>query len=62
MSAREFRDGCGAARGARPSRSSPELADALERYYALLTKWNAKINLTSFKLEPAATMRPSIAC
>jgi 16S rRNA (guanine527-N7)-methyltransferase len=30
----------------------PTLADALERYYALLAKWNAKINLTSFKLDP----------
>jgi 16S rRNA (guanine527-N7)-methyltransferase len=27
------------------------LTDALERYYALLTKWNAKINLTSFQLD-----------
>ena len=29
-----------------------ELADGLERYYALLAKWNAKINLTSFQLDP----------
>jgi 16S rRNA (guanine527-N7)-methyltransferase len=31
---------------------SPELADGLERYFVLLAKWNAKINLTSFQLEP----------
>jgi 16S rRNA (guanine527-N7)-methyltransferase len=31
----------------------PQVADALERYYALLGKWNAKINLTSFKLDPS---------
>lgn len=30
---------------------SPELVDKLERYFALLTKWNAKINLTSFNLD-----------
>ena len=53
MSAREFRD-----RLRRRARRAgldlaPELAAALERYYALLSKWNAKINLTSFRLEPA---------
>lgn len=31
----------------------PELLDGLERYFALLTKWNAKINLTSFQLDVA---------
>jgi 16S rRNA (guanine527-N7)-methyltransferase len=30
---------------------SAELADTLERYFVLLTKWNAKINLTSFQLD-----------
>jgi 16S rRNA (guanine527-N7)-methyltransferase len=30
----------------------PELVDGLERYYALLSRWNKKINLTSFRLEP----------
>ena len=30
---------------------SAELMDGLERYFALLTRWNAKINLTSFKLD-----------
>jgi 16S rRNA (guanine527-N7)-methyltransferase len=29
---------------------SPSVADALERYYLLLAKWNEKINLTSFRL------------
>jgi 16S rRNA (guanine527-N7)-methyltransferase len=27
------------------------LAEALERYYVLLAKWNARVNLTSFRLE-----------
>ena len=31
----------------------PSLAEGLERYYALLAKWNEKINLTSFRLPPA---------
>jgi 16S rRNA (guanine527-N7)-methyltransferase len=30
-----------------------EVAQGLERYYALLAKWNEKINLTSFRLPPA---------
>jgi 16S rRNA (guanine527-N7)-methyltransferase len=30
---------------------TPDLAVALERYYALLAKWTAKINLTSFDME-----------
>ena len=29
-----------------------ETVESLERYYALLARWNAKINLTSFQLEP----------
>jgi 16S rRNA (guanine527-N7)-methyltransferase len=32
----------------------PELAGSLERYYALLGKWNEKINLTAFKLQEGA--------
>ena len=51
MSAREFRERL----RRRARRASldlpPELAERLERYYALLAKWNAKINLTSFRLE-----------
>jgi 16S rRNA (guanine527-N7)-methyltransferase len=31
------------------------LAGSLEQYYALLAKWNAKINLTSFQLDAGVT-------
>ena len=31
---------------------SPELLAGLERYYQLLAQWNAKVNLTAFKLSP----------
>lgn len=30
-----------------------DLEEALEKYYVLLAKWNARINLTAFKLEPS---------
>jgi 16S rRNA (guanine527-N7)-methyltransferase len=30
----------------------PDLLEALEAYYLLLTKWNARINLTAFRLTP----------
>lgn len=30
----------------------PDLAQGLERYYLLLAKWNARVNLTSFALGP----------
>lgn len=30
----------------------PDLIEALEAYYLLLTKWNARINLTAFRLTP----------
>lgn len=30
----------------------PQLVEKLETYYQLLTKWNAKINLTAFRLVP----------
>ena len=51
MSSREFRD-----RLRRRARKAgvdlqPDLAESLEKYYALLAKWNAKINLTAFKLD-----------
>lgn len=51
MAAREFRD-----RLRRRARRAgvdvaPDLAALLERYFDLLTKWTAKINLTSFRLE-----------
>jgi 16S rRNA (guanine527-N7)-methyltransferase len=32
---------------------SSDVSELLERYYDLLSKWNAKINLTSFRLEPS---------
>lgn len=32
---------------------SDDLAMAVERYYLLLAKWNAKVNLTAFKLGPS---------
>jgi 16S rRNA (guanine527-N7)-methyltransferase len=52
MSSREFRDRL-RRRARRASLAiTPDLTDGLERYFALLTRWNAKINLTSFKLEP----------
>lgn len=52
MSVRELRD-----RIRRRARKAgvdltPPLAESLERYYALLAKWNEKINLTSFRLPP----------
>jgi 16S rRNA (guanine527-N7)-methyltransferase len=31
---------------------APDVIDRLDRYYALLAKWNEKINLTSFPLPP----------
>lgn len=53
MSGREFRDKL-RRRARRASVDlSPDLADRLERYFQLLTKWNAKINLTSFELDSA---------
>jgi 16S rRNA (guanine527-N7)-methyltransferase len=49
---REFRDRLG--RRAKSAGISLEksLIDTLEIYYQLLTKWNAKINLTAFRLTP----------
>jgi 16S rRNA (guanine527-N7)-methyltransferase len=51
MSARELRDRL--RRRAKRARVdlSPDLAEALEHYFALLSKWNARINLTSFRLD-----------
>jgi len=53
VSTREFRDRLRRRAKRAGLDLAPELATALERYYALLSKWNAKINLTAFKLEPA---------
>lgn len=51
MGAREFRDRLRRRAKRAGVDLSTELAESLDRYYALLSKWNAKINLTSFKLE-----------
>ena len=53
MSSREFRDRLRRRARRASVEISPDLEAGLERYFALLTKWNAKINLTSFKLEPS---------
>jgi len=52
MNAREFRERLG--RRARHANLtiSPQLMKALEGYYQLLAKWNAKVNLTAFQLVP----------
>jgi 16S rRNA (guanine527-N7)-methyltransferase len=52
MSSREFRDRLRRRARRASLEITPDLTDSLERYFALLTRWNAKINLTSFKLEP----------
>jgi 16S rRNA (guanine527-N7)-methyltransferase len=51
MSSREFREKL--AKRARRAHVdlSPDLVESLERYFQLLAKWNAKINLTSFTLD-----------
>lgn len=52
MSVRELRDRV-KRRAKRAGIELPgDLADGLERYYDFLAKWNAKINLTSFRLAP----------
>ena len=52
MANREFRERL--KRRARTAGASldPVLVEKLEIYYQLLTKWNAKINLTAFRLSP----------
>ena len=53
MSTRELRDRI--RRRARHANLSvsDDLASGLERYYLLLAKWNAKVNLTAFRLGPS---------
>lgn len=52
MASREFREKLNRrARSAGISLEKP-LIEGLETYYQLLTKWNAKINLTAFRLTP----------
>lgn len=51
-SSREFRERLRKRAKAAGLILDPSLIDKLEVYYQLLTKWNAKINLTAFKLTP----------
>ena len=52
MTSREFRDRL--TRRARRAKVvvAPDVAEALEAYFALLDRWNAKINLTALSLRP----------
>lgn len=52
MSNREFRDRLKRRAKAAGLTLEPSLVEKLEIYYQLLTKWNAKINLTAFRLVP----------
>ncbi len=52
MANREFRDRLKRRAKAAGVALEPQLVDKLETYYQLLTKWNAKINLTAFRLTP----------
>jgi 16S rRNA (guanine527-N7)-methyltransferase len=49
---REFRERLKRRSKAADVSISADLAEKLEIYYQLLTKWNAKINLTAFRLTP----------
>jgi 16S rRNA (guanine527-N7)-methyltransferase len=49
---REFRDRLKRRANAAGAWLDPALVENLEIYYQLLTKWNAKINLTAFRLTP----------
>ena len=53
MSARELKDRI--RRRARHAHITvpDEVADRLERYYLLLARWNARVNLTAFRLSPS---------
>jgi len=50
--AREFRERLKRRASASGITIAPALAEKLEIYYQLLAKWNAKINLTAFRLTP----------
>ena len=52
MASREFRDRLRRRAKAADISIHADLAEKLEIYYQLLTKWNAKINLTAFRLTP----------
>jgi 16S rRNA (guanine527-N7)-methyltransferase len=49
---REFRERLGRRAKAAGISLEPTLVEGLETYYQLLTKWNAKINLTAYRLSP----------
>ena len=51
MSSRQFRDRLRRRAKRASIELTSDLANSLESYYSLLTKWNAKINLTSFQLD-----------
>lgn len=52
MNSREFRERLRRRAKAAGASLDATLVDHLEIYYQLLTKWNAKINLTAFRLTP----------
>jgi 16S rRNA (guanine527-N7)-methyltransferase len=52
MANREFRERLRRRAKSADVTIAPDLAEKLEIYYQLLTKWNAKINLTAFRLTP----------
>jgi 16S rRNA (guanine527-N7)-methyltransferase len=52
VSNREFRERLKRRAKSAAVNLEPSLVDGLETYYQLLTKWNAKINLTAFRLTP----------
>jgi 16S rRNA (guanine527-N7)-methyltransferase len=53
VSSREFRERLKRRARAADIQIEEPLLEGLETYYQLLTKWNAKINLTAFRLSPA---------
>ncbi len=52
MANREFRERLKRRAKSAGASLEPALVESLETYYQLLTKWNAKINLTAFRLTP----------
>ena len=52
MANRDFRDRLKRRAKAANVSISADLAEKLETYFQLLTKWNAKINLTAYRLSP----------
>jgi len=52
VASREFRERLRRRAKSAGASLEPSLVDGLETYYQLLTRWNAKINLTAFRLTP----------